>query len=145
MADSEGQLEIALKVIANNSWELYKACLIGYTRHQKDVANWMTNPYVGNLVMEISSFRRDVQKGIGHLLSVKDEWIWFTDDDGNEIERPEGTPRITYDMARSNPDLEHNGYYERVWTIRCLLDGSEQRWHNCEFIRIFDQDERAPI
>ena len=138
-------VEHAIMVIANNTWELYKACVCGHTKHQKDVSKWMTNPEEGNLVMEISAFRRDVTRGIGHLLSVKDEWIWFTDDDGNEIERPEGTPRITYEMSQADELLEHNGYYERFWTIKCLLDGSEQRWHNCEFIRIFDKDEKAPI
>lgn len=136
-------IEYALQVIASNSWELYKACLCGKTDHQKAVSQWMANPEEGNLVMEISAFHRDVTKGVGHLVSVKDEWIWFTDDDGNEIERTEGTPRITRDM--SDPKNEPNGYYERFWTIRCLADGSEQRWRNCEFIRIFDKDEKAPV
>ena len=123
-----------IDLLCINAYAVYTACLVG--NPCKKVEDMMTfqnggdwdekherfNP--GEMVMEISSIRNENNgHRIGYLISDQDEYRYTDEDWSNDAE-------LRAEWGNERPK-------QRYVRIKRLSDGEEQRWENCQFIRVF--------
>src|SRR5262245_10709188 len=123
----EGAMEVpeaaTLRLLAVSAFRYYLATLeaVPESRVANESAQ-LQRPRPGDWVMEVSTIwdaRSDFDR-IGRLILVRDEFVSYSDESGAAF----------YDDAESAV-RERYTYIER-------LDGTMFRWHNCEFIRVFE-------
>jgi hypothetical protein len=122
-----------IDLLCVNAYAVYNACIVG--NPCKKVEDMMTfqngNPdfrreqlHPGEMVMEISSiWNRWNNNRIGYLISDQDEYRYTDEEWNNDAEL-----RAEWDNERPK---------QRYVRIKRLSDGEEQRWENCQFIRVF--------
>jgi hypothetical protein len=110
-----------LAALAASAYGLYSACCIGnpppFVARLREA---LRNPRPGDLVLEITSFRRadDLSSHVGELVRIAEEPCMPP---GEWDEAVEGRPVPM----------------ERVQYVRTLDGSREVRWVNAEFIRVF--------
>ena len=109
---SQSGLKELLDLLAASAYVAWSNTLCGDpSQVQKAYYERMRKPEIGDLVLEVTTFRRASSSDkIGRLLSIEDEPYPDWEDD---------EPAPT----------------RKVWTIK-TLDGRECRWENCDFIVI---------
>lgn len=104
------------RLIATLAYNLYLACLVGDPAPKvKRLFGRMTEPQIGDLVVEVSTVHRTVRGAgaMGKLVRVVEEPVC----EASEWEGDEPIPT------------------ERVWFVE-LPDGTESKWINASFIAI---------
>jgi hypothetical protein len=118
----------ALELLTHATYWAYSLSLGTLDGARKDYFTRMSNPEVGDLVMEITNFGAKPIDRIGRLISADQEPPPYLDE-------------ATYD------EEEWEGpwppYLEKVWRIK-TLDGREFYWTNARFIVIPEDDFKLP-
>lgn len=110
-----------LSLLADNAYQSYRNLFSGnMSINQQEIYDRMSNPEIGDLVLETSSFTRTHPLNrIGKLISITNEPYDEQDPDGDHISRRD------------------------IWTIE-RLNGEQFRWENCNFIVIAEDSFDFP-
>lgn len=114
-----------LRLLAVSTYRYYLATCVGNPAPAvKADYELMTHPRPGDWVMEITTawFAQHDTDRIGRLVAIRDEVMPYEDEETATLnDHEELRDKITY--------------IER-------MDGTLCRWHNCDFIRVFDSNSR---
>ena len=126
-----------IDLLCINAYAVYTACLVGNPCKKVEdmmtfqlghpIEEWSSKEklHPGDLIMEISSLgmSQDNSNRIGYLISDQQEPSHSDEEWNNDAELRKG-----WDNERP---------HDRYVRIKRLSDGEEQRWENCNFIRVF--------
>lgn len=109
-----------IRLLVVNAYHAWNNCLVGDpTPRIAELYKELSNPQVGDMVLETSTFgRKRRTPAIGRLTKVAREPAYPTDEWNESEDGP--MPLDTF------------------WYLTGL-DGDEQRWANCTFIKVLEQ------
>lgn len=113
-----------VQLLRGCAYEMWRACLCNGPKHITELFEELSNPKVGDLVMETSTYNiasLSPVEGIGTLVEVEDAPYYETRAEAKEAGIEDDEPIPT----------------RKVWTIKLDFDGGRVfRWENAHFIKV---------
>lgn len=97
----------------------WRSSFSGQSQWLRDRLEWFRNPQPGELVVETTTAFNSPINSIGYLISANFEPC-FSDEEWEKVKDEYGNKRPT----------------EKIWRIRLLIDGTECKWENANFVRV---------